>query len=140
MKSIHEGTKFACKFCDFQATQKGNLLTHTKSKHSGIRFGCTSCEFQATQKGNLQNHMKTKHFVCMKCNFQATQRGNLQNHIRLMHRENKMERSSNRSTITPQNPAIQDLQSPYEFMDECQPITTYRAKPRNLSAFKIKYI
>ena len=76
----------------------------------------------------------------MQLSSEATQKGNLQNHIRLMHRENKMERSSNRSTLTPQNPAIQDLQSSYEFMDECQPITTYRAKPRNLSAFKIKYI
>ena len=33
MKSVHEGLKFPCPHCEYQATQKGNLQTHIKSSH-----------------------------------------------------------------------------------------------------------
>ena len=37
-KSIHEGQKFNCKECEYQATTKGHLVTHQKSTHEGKRY------------------------------------------------------------------------------------------------------
>jgi hypothetical protein len=36
-KSKHEGIKFKCNQCDYQATQKCHLIVHQQSKHEGIR-------------------------------------------------------------------------------------------------------
>ena len=38
IKSKHDGVKYACDKCDYQATQQGNLRTHMKSKHEGVKY------------------------------------------------------------------------------------------------------
>ena len=48
---IHEGIKYECDQCDYQAAQQTNLKTHTMSVHEGSKYQCDLCEFKATQKG-----------------------------------------------------------------------------------------
>ena len=36
MKSIHDGVKYSCEYCDFKATEKSNLQNHVKSIHDGV--------------------------------------------------------------------------------------------------------
>ena len=43
------------------ATQKGDLLRHTKSIHEGVKFPCNQSDYKATQRGHLLNHIKSIH-------------------------------------------------------------------------------
>ena len=36
-KSIHQGLKYPCDECDYQATQAGNPWKHIKKMHDGIK-------------------------------------------------------------------------------------------------------
>ena len=38
MEAIHDGKRFPCTFCEYQASQKGHLKEHIKSKHEGQIF------------------------------------------------------------------------------------------------------
>ena len=68
-KSKHEGIRYKCNQCDYQATQKSSLITHQKSKHEGIRYKCNQCDYQATKKSSLITHQKSKHEgIRYKCN------------------------------------------------------------------------
>ena len=60
-RSIHEGIKYPCNHCDYQATGSDNLTTHIQSKHEGIKYPCDRCDYQATQKSNLTRHKKARH-------------------------------------------------------------------------------
>ena len=60
-KSKHEGIKYACYQCDYQATRQDNLTTHIQSVHEGIKYDCNQCDYKATQKTNLTTHIKKKH-------------------------------------------------------------------------------
>ena len=78
-KSKHEGVKYSCDQCDYQATQKTNNLirhgqskhdgvkyscsTHKKSKHMGVKHPCDQCSYEASQKGHLSRHTKSKHEI-----------------------------------------------------------------------------
>ena len=61
IQSQHEGMKYPCYQCDFQATQQGHLQTHIQNKHEGIKYPCIECDYQATQKDSLHRHIKTQH-------------------------------------------------------------------------------
>ena len=60
-RSKHEGIKYSCNQCDYQATQQGNLQKHIQSVHEGIKYPCNHCDYQATKQGNLQTHIAAKH-------------------------------------------------------------------------------
>ena len=36
--SVHEGIKHECDYCDYKATQKGDLKRHKMSVHIGIKM------------------------------------------------------------------------------------------------------
>ena len=57
----HEGIKYPCNQCDYQATQQRLLQTHIQSVHEGIKYPCNQCDHQATQKSDLKRHKKTRH-------------------------------------------------------------------------------
>ena len=44
---MHMGQKFHCPDCEYQATEKGNLIKHHKSMHMGQKFQCQECEYEA---------------------------------------------------------------------------------------------
>ena len=60
-ESIHEGIKYPCPHCEYQATQTGRLKIHIESVHLGIKYPCDSCEYQATELGSLNVHIKRAH-------------------------------------------------------------------------------
>ena len=60
---MHEGVKYACDQCDYQATQQGHLTIHIQSKHEGIKYACNWCEQQFSKTSNLKTHIKKKHKV-----------------------------------------------------------------------------
>ena len=41
--------------------EKGNLKTHQQSKHEGVKYSCIQCEYQATAQGSLRRHQQYKH-------------------------------------------------------------------------------
>ena len=49
-QSKHEGEKYPCDLCDYQATDRGNLTRHKQSKHEGKKYPCDSCDYQATTR------------------------------------------------------------------------------------------
>ena len=61
IRSVHEGVKYACHQCDYQATQQGSLTIHIQSLHEGVKYACNQCEYQATQHGHLTRHIQSKH-------------------------------------------------------------------------------
>ena len=58
IKSKHEGVKYACNQCDYQATQQFNLTTHIKAKHEGVKYSCDLCDYQLNSKSSLYMHKK----------------------------------------------------------------------------------
>ena len=36
--SVHDGVKYPCKHCNYEATQKGHLKEHQKSVHDGVKY------------------------------------------------------------------------------------------------------
>ena len=49
----HEGVKYGCDQCDYQATQRSDLNRHIQTVHEGVRYACVQCDYQATRQGNL---------------------------------------------------------------------------------------
>ena len=43
-RSKHEGARYPCQQCDYQATLKPNLKTHVDMIHEGIKHMCSQCK------------------------------------------------------------------------------------------------
>ena len=37
------------------------LWQHTKSQHEGVKYACNQCDYQAAERGNLKKHIKSQH-------------------------------------------------------------------------------
>ena len=89
IRSKHEGVRYPCNQCEYQATTQGSLKTHKESIHEGVKYSCNKCEFHATQKGDLKRHREAIHegvkYSCNQCEFHATQKGHLQRHKESIH-------------------------------------------------------
>ena len=46
MKSVHDGVKHSCEFCDYMATTKSSLQQHVKSIHEGVKHSCEFCDYK----------------------------------------------------------------------------------------------
>ena len=57
IQGIHEGIRFVCDICAFQATHKGNLTKHIHVKHEGMGFCWDQCDYQV----NIIENIQTKH-------------------------------------------------------------------------------
>ena len=40
---------------------KSSIYTHIRAAHEGVKYPCEECEYQATQKGDLDRHRKSVH-------------------------------------------------------------------------------
>ena len=61
IQTKHEGVRYDCDQCDYQATQQGNLTVHIQTKHEGVRYACDQCDQQFTRKSSLTSHNQSKH-------------------------------------------------------------------------------
>ena len=61
IQSKHEGARYPCDQCDYQATQQFHLQTHVQSKHEGVKYACDQCDYQATQQFSLKRHIQSMH-------------------------------------------------------------------------------
>ena len=52
---------YKCLQCDFETMSTFSIMTHKQSKHEGIRYDCNDCEYQATTRGNLNRHKLKYH-------------------------------------------------------------------------------
>ena len=59
IQSVHEGVKYACRHCDYQATQQGNLRTHIKKNHEDLT--CDLCGKQYSDYNSLTIHIQYQH-------------------------------------------------------------------------------
>ena len=84
-KSIHQGVKYPCDLCDYQATQPSNLKAHIQKRHEGIRYPCDQCDYQAKTKTCLQRHIESQHegvrYTCNQCDKQFTSQNTLRTHM-----------------------------------------------------------
>ena len=88
-KDVHEGTKYPCSKCDYQAKDRKLLWSHMKLVHDGVRYPCSKCDYQATRKDNLKTHTESVHegkkFPCSMCNYQSTDISSLYRHKKFVH-------------------------------------------------------
>ena len=88
-KSIHEGVRYPCDQCDFQARRKSSLTEHIL-KHEGVKYSCDQCDSQFTDKSSLPKHIQTQHegvkYTCDHCGHQTTRKEYLFKHIQSKHK------------------------------------------------------
>ena len=60
-RAVHEGVKYPCGQCDYEATLKSNLDQHKRGVYEGIKYSCILCSYQASWRKGVQNHMKKYH-------------------------------------------------------------------------------
>ena len=52
-QSMHQGIKYNCEECGYQASTKSHLTRHKKSIHEEMKYNCNSCDYQAKRKSHL---------------------------------------------------------------------------------------
>nr|XP_057944520.1 zinc finger protein 394-like [Doryrhamphus excisus] len=76
------GLPFVCSFCGKRFSQKGNLITHTRTHTGDKPFSCSICGEKFTQKGNLMRHTRKhvdeKPFSCSVCGKRFTQKAHVE--------------------------------------------------------------
>ena len=80
--------RFACADCGKVFTRKSNVMDHHRAEHEGVRYPCNKCNYQAKQKALLRVHMEGKHngkrLRCGDgCNFQTGWKKSLRRHRKL---------------------------------------------------------
>ena len=72
-KSVHEGVKYKCDFCDTEFTRKDSLTSHILSKHNNpiqpssngeilsnqSMYICNLCQKQFWSKKSLSDHLQS---------------------------------------------------------------------------------
>ena len=137
IESVHRGKTFSCpqSQCSFQTKHKSNVQKHIISLHECLKFSCTLCGHQATQKRNIQKHIKLVHRNNRMKNLPRwTQM--LSTSSRFPKTKTSQNRGPKSSCMTQQNP--ENPPSPYDFVDEFQPITTFRAKTNSSAPQNIR--
>ena len=51
-----KGRIYNCKECGKQMADKSSIYTHIRAAHEGVKYSCRQCLYQATTKGNLDRH------------------------------------------------------------------------------------
>ena len=60
---MHEGIKYACKQCNYQASSQSNLTMHKYALHEGLKYACNECDYQAGFRSDLARHFKRRHLT-----------------------------------------------------------------------------
>ena len=94
---MHDGVRYECDQCGFQAIRKHGLINHIETEHGGVRYDCTMCTHQAKRMDNLRRHEKHKHaknsrnklriYICNLCDHQSPRKDNLAVHRSSKHAE-----------------------------------------------------
>ena len=50
-----------CEQCTYVSLSQTSLKLHVQTVHEGIRYPCDSCNYEATQKQNLERHKRNAH-------------------------------------------------------------------------------
>ena len=58
---MHDGLRYACDKCDYQATQTGTLKQHIRSLHEGIQQFCDKCDYKTVWPKCMKDHQRRKH-------------------------------------------------------------------------------
>ena len=61
LRSKHEGIRYPCHICAYQATIPQDLKKHINI-HEGVNYPCNYCEYKANRKDNLKVHIDKKHY------------------------------------------------------------------------------
>ena len=57
------GNRIKCDECDLTFSERGNLNQHKRNIHEGIKYPCHYCDYQAPRSATLHRHIKAKkHF------------------------------------------------------------------------------
>ena len=76
LMDLHEGVRYPCIKCKYQAASPSNLRSHKKSVHDGLRHKCNQCDYQGYHNTDLKYHILNKHegmtFSCNCCEHRAT--------------------------------------------------------------------
>ena len=69
----HDGVKYDCNHCDYNATDVINLKRHKLSQHDGIKYDCNDCDYKATTLDRLKRHKSAQHdgikYDCNHCDY-----------------------------------------------------------------------
>ena len=75
IRSKHEGFKYSCNQCEYQATEQGKLKNLKQAIHEGVEYSCDQCEYHATGQGNLKKHRQSIHegfrYPCNQCEYNS---------------------------------------------------------------------
>ena len=55
----HEGVRYQCDSCDYQAKRLRHLHEHIEAKHTDNILLCELCDYQTKWKNNFNVHLKT---------------------------------------------------------------------------------
>jgi len=89
-EAVHDGIKYKCDLCPYEATTKSSLeFQHKRVKHGGLRNKCDMCDYETTTIGNVNEHKKKKHtellLYCKLCPYKTLRKNKLNNHINNYH-------------------------------------------------------
>ena len=89
MRTKHEGTKYYCDECDYNATTKNNVRIHRESKHLGKIYYCTECSYSSNCEESVNKHRRAKHLGifhnCIHCDYKSLWQDNVRRHVKNMH-------------------------------------------------------
>jgi len=57
--STHEGKKYGCDECSYQATRPFQLKEHKKALHTNTTYQCSTCNWTSRWKTHMNTHLKT---------------------------------------------------------------------------------
>lgn len=58
---VKKKTKYQCKYCSREFTQKGNAKTHERTHTKPLK--CEQCDFRCALQSSLFGHIRTQHFM-----------------------------------------------------------------------------
>lgn len=83
--------RYSCKYCDFKAVTRKNVLDHENAQHTKSEvFKCIHCDFTSFRKSNLNTHVKHVHekyrpWKCNKCTAVFSNKRELKGHLSRNH-------------------------------------------------------
>ena len=84
----HEGFRYTCNNCEFEAKCHSSLKSHCLRQHKGITFSCDKCDHQSITLSSLDLHRKFKHKepnICKYCKSVFKTSPKLRRHLESVH-------------------------------------------------------
>lgn len=84
IQNIHDGIRYQCDQCPYQAANKTGLKRHIEGRHEGNTFYCDQCDHSSSSRFTLATHMQNMHsdtvWKCDDCDYKTKQKPNLKKH------------------------------------------------------------